>query len=168
MLTFEWLKRWLDVEPLTVNETITLTIALWGAFLSTYNLLADRPRIKVKRELLPIIADDGTDPIKLRAINVGKPPVTLEMLRARRADRDQLLFAISDAEQRKLPKKLDKGETLSICIDLNRIRDDLGADGLSGKVVLRPYFLDAVGKKYWGDKVVVKGVKSKWRTKAHT
>jgi hypothetical protein len=77
MSVFEWLKGWLKLEPLTFNEAITLVVALWGAFLSTYNWLGDRPRIKVRRERLPIVAYDDSSLIELRAVNVGKRSVTL-------------------------------------------------------------------------------------------
>ena len=146
MPVWEWIgKNW--------SQCVTAAIALYGATLSTANLLASR---KEKQRKLKVRATEAFRNINdkiifgryVRIINPGFRPVTLEeqffYLPGRKSS-----FSISDLENDiKFPFELKEGTSCDVWTRESSIRGMLKDIGLSGKVKILVGVVDQTGKTF--------------------
>jgi hypothetical protein len=84
-------------------------------------------------------------------INTGTRPVSVKAPTLRMPNGKFLSF-VGVQDFRKFPKKLNDGESESLCVTYAEIADALKKEGYSGKVSLYPSCLDATDTRYWGKK----------------
>lgn len=138
-----------------LDVIITLIIAIYGALLSTYSIWASRQEkkreIKVKLSYGLLASPPSVSPkmLFISALNTGQKRATLTSmgLILPKKDRKYLVFLRPDSNV-SFPHDLLEGKDCRVWVTTERIALDLKRQGYSGKVSLKGYYSDAIGKEY--------------------
>jgi hypothetical protein len=157
-----WLSSFMDsIAALSVKDGITLAIAMYGAFLSTFVLFQswqkDRRRIRVRAHPTFLQYADGSFSTQLTEIvitNFGKRAVVVNSPCVRLPNGKFVTFGDADG-LRDFPKRLDDGEKAAIRLTNQKIAKGLKIAGYAGKVRVRPSCTDTIGTRYLGPKWTV-------------
>lgn len=135
-------------------ELVTLIIAVWGAALSTilatHTIFKDRRSVKVIYGLA-ITDDNFGRPITLvlvEAINKGHRPVTITNVGLTISDGRYYIQPYNSVVPVNLPARLLDGESISIYLDLEKIRERGLEQAQQGIRITGAYVKDAEGKIY--------------------
>jgi len=134
---------------------VTLSIALYGAILSTYTIW--NARKEHKRELkVRLSYGFSTHPFApqgllliIEALNTGRKTVTLSSMGLILPTEDKKYFAIIHPNSYvTFPYDLPEGKNCSVWIATKELSEDLKQEGYSGEIELKGYYGDAIGGKY--------------------
>jgi hypothetical protein len=146
------------LETIAIKDVITFAIAVYGAALSTFNLV--QSITKERRQVIInqtaafyALPAGGVGPamVNIDVINRGHRPVVVSAPTMQMPNGRLLVFINADGF-RDFPKRLEDGETGSIRMPYHLIASSLRDAGYSGKVDLRAICIDTTGKRYWGKK----------------
>lgn len=130
---------------------VTALIAAYGAYLSTFNYLAQRRR---DRRALKVEVDDLGDkglfpPIfHVSAVNIGYRSVHLEDVAIFLKGGVEIVWTGLFTTHDGLPCELKEGKKFTANIMVNSLSDLLAEKGCKGRVKLRGQFVDAAGNVY--------------------
>jgi len=145
--------------------TITIAIvAVYGAILSTYNLIVKRKENKRQVEVTfqwgLVGAMDKTNAMFfLNAANPGNRTVTLEGCHIELPNKKQLVMPYTQGPI-KFPHDLEEGKNCTVWFPVREVVDALVGEGYTGNVSICAVFRDALGKKY--KSTPFKGDVSEW------
>jgi hypothetical protein len=147
------------IEAMSVKDIITLTIAAYGALLSTFVLVQSwrRNRRRVRIKARPTFLQYGdasfsSQMTEIEVVNHGSRPVVVNSPCFRLPSGKFLNFGDADG-LRDFPKRLEDGEKASIRLTNQKIAKSLSAAGLTGKAIyVRPTCTDVTGNRYVGPK----------------
>jgi hypothetical protein len=149
-----------DASFSTVKDVVIFALAIYGAGLSTFNLIQavrkDRRRVSVRvSTAMPTYGDTlGRCFAKIEAVNVGHRPVTIASLSLELPSGARLLSFGSNQlpgfPDTRLPAVLADVQTAHATISYADIAGDLVGAGHAGKTPLTPYCEDTVGTVYRG------------------
>jgi hypothetical protein len=91
----------------------------------------------------------GTQVASLDVINIGSRPVHVSSPTLQAPNKKYLTF-VGVSDFKKFPRRLDDGESASLCVTYAEIARTLKKEGYRGKVKMFPSCLDATGKRHWG------------------
>jgi len=91
----------------------------------------------------------STQMASINVVNRGSRPVYVNAPTLRAPNKKYLTFVGVD-DFRKFPRKLDDGESASLCVTYAEIANTLKRQGYKGVVKLFPSCSDATGKRHWG------------------
>lgn len=142
----------MDWKAVSWNSAITSVLAIYGAGLSTYNIIAknreSRRVIKVSMKYgWPVFGQQqlGDDCVFVEATNPGNRAVTLASVTIRLANGRQLVIRQTSSE---LPHELQAGNNVTAWVGLDQLKATLRDEHLSGDVWLKGIYRDAVGAEY--------------------
>ena len=136
---------------------ITLVIASYGAILSTYSVWSKRkeqrrePKVSLRYgvRLNPILGHRSPPRLIIRAVNSEKETVTLTSMGLILPRRDNNLFSPyvpnSDVS---FPHDLLGGKNCDVWFETKELAENLKREGFSGKIKLKGYYGDAIGRMY--------------------
>jgi hypothetical protein len=93
----------------------------------------------------------STQMASIDVINIGSRPVTVKAPTLRAPNGKFFAFVGVD-DFKRFPKRLNDGESASLCVTYAEIARTLKKDDYSGVVKLIPCCLDATDARYWGKK----------------
>jgi hypothetical protein len=91
----------------------------------------------------------STQIASLNVLNRGSRPAHVKAPTVLAPDGNHLSFVGVD-DFKRFPKKLEDGESASLCVAYSEIARTLKKQGCKGTVTLYPACLDATGKRHWG------------------
>ena len=137
---------------------VTLIVAIAGFVLSLAiwirTIWRERRHLEVRVTNAFFVYGNGeisTQMASVDVINKGSRPVVVKAPTLRAPNKKHLTFIRVD-DFKKFPKKLEDGDSASLCVAYAEIAKTLKAQGYKGKVRLKPSCLDTGGKRYWGKK----------------
>lgn len=140
------------------RDHITLFIVAYGAILSSlvflWTIIKDRRQITVGTSAAFFTYANGeisTQMVSIDVVNRGHRPVHVNAPTLRIPNGKFLSFIGVD-DFKKFPKRLDDGESASLCVTYDEIARTLKKQGYVGIVRMKPSCKDAAGNKYWGKK----------------
>jgi hypothetical protein len=146
------------IATLEVKDIVTFVIAIYGAFLSTFNLRQalnkERRQIFVTYTPAFLAYGDGNTSTQMTSIDIvnhGYRPVVAVAPTVRMPNGENMSF-VGVPDFRNFPRKLEDGESVSMMIPNDEVAKVLRANGYSGKVKLWPNCKDRTGKRYWSKK----------------
>lgn len=158
-----------SMTPQEWASAATVLVAVYGAALSTYNLIAARRdhhrtvRVFLKRGL----AAPGHEPepvFILEAVNPGQRSVTLTSCGLLLPNRKTFLIPRPPGSAT-FPHELTDGKSCTILFPLRDVVRALQQEGFNRQVSVRAVFTDALGKDHLSKRV--KGSVSDWAKAAH-
>jgi hypothetical protein len=141
------------MSEITWIQGVTLFIAVWGAFLSTYKILSDRKSSKrnVTVKVTTGIISQGCAPhpfiINISAINMGLRDVTLKSVGFLLPNGKEPIIMAQNTTIR-FPYTLPEGNECTVSKFRFKLAKELKQNGFSGKVKLRGYYQGATGEYY--------------------
>jgi hypothetical protein len=138
---------------MSLNEVLTLLIALYGAGLATFTFLQQakekRAHVKVTFTigLLPWPGREMETVILLTASNPGHKKVILNTPGITLPDKKQLIFFEPNSNVR-FPYSLEPEASCVVWYNIKAFAEELTSQGFYGKVNLVAYFTDSVGRKH--------------------
>jgi len=131
---------------------VTAVVAVYGAGLSTYNLIAkiksEKRKVTVELKWGLIGFADKTIPIlALHAVNPGEKTVTLTQCHLELPNKKQLIITNSQGTI-KLPHDLEKGKGGEIYFPIKEVVQALIREGYTKDIELKAVFRDALGNEY--------------------
>ncbi|WP_041801235.1 hypothetical protein [Rhodopseudomonas palustris] len=126
---------------------LVLSVAIWMR-----TIWREWRRIEVSVSPAFHVYADGevsTQNASIDIVNRGNRPVYVKAPTLLAPDGKHLSF-VGVVDFKKFPKKLEEGESASLCVSYSEISRTLRKQGHSGKVKLRPCCLDATGKRHVG------------------
>ncbi len=131
---------------------ITLLIAVYGAFLSTYSLIVSRKDKKAKLHI--IIEMSNTSPIKqtkppffqIRILNVGL--FDIRVSKAILIVKNSRDFIETESKHVDFPYDLERGKSFHLLMDMEDIAIKLNNMGFQKRVRVRGKVFDAIGNEY--------------------
>lgn len=144
-----------------VATIVVAAAALYGAVLSTFNLVVSR---REKRPRLEVTFADGVEvrggqvggrQVFIQVANIGQRPATVNAPRLRIPNGGQILFWPSERSDTKFPCDLQEGRSCKIWEDRAEIIAALTRSGFTGKLELFAEVDDAVGHTFRSKKPIV-------------
>jgi hypothetical protein len=136
---------------------ITLVIASYGAILSTYSVWSKRKEQKRELKVLlrygvvsnSILSHRPSTMLFICALNTGKKTVTLTSmgLILPRKDKNYFTFIRPDSNV-SFPHDLLEGKSCDVWTETKKLAENLKQEGFSGKIKLKGYYGDAIGRRY--------------------
>jgi len=131
---------------------ITAIVAVYGAILSTYNLLIKRKDNKRQVDVtlkwgLVGVMDKPNAMFLLNAANPGKRTVTLEGCHIEFPNMKQLVMPYPLGTI-KFPHDLEEGKNCTVWFPISEVVEALVSQGYTGNVSICAVFRDALGGKY--------------------
>jgi hypothetical protein len=143
---------------LELKDYFTLGFSAAGFFLAVAiwvrTIVRERRNLEVKVSPAFFAYANGeisTQMASIDVINRGSRPVSVKAPTLQTPNGRFLSFVGVD-DFKKFPKRLDDGESASLCVTYAEIANTLKKDGYSGKVKTVPSCLDATGKRHKGKK----------------
>jgi len=136
---------------MSLLEVVTISIAMWGAALSTYQTIENYRRSKpgIKVETTFGVTEVGKELSNLKlmisAANIGSKNVTLTgvgLLLPRKGRLELIHYEGFTA----LPYELTEGKSCTLWEDSEKIASQLRSHGYSGKIKLKGFYRTAIGK----------------------
>jgi hypothetical protein len=155
-----WIAMLLSMFQLVGWPTIvTAAVALYGAILSTYNVVSDwkskkrSVTVKTSRGLLLTPMPEQNPPLMLflTATNPGFRPVTLTSLGFVFPNKFQGVIPNPFGDAR-LPHELKEGNHCTFWADPRDLAEKLRRNGFSGQIKLRAFFDDGLGVRHTSKK----------------
>jgi len=140
------------IAELNTRANITLVIALWGAFLSTYKVISDyrknvrNIRIEVSYGFL-MGHRVGPDVLNIQAINAGYRSITLSSVGFIINNKAQIII-VDPQGTVQLPHTLEEGTSCTIYKEQSDLARQLKENGISGNVTIKGFYRSATGKVY--------------------
>jgi hypothetical protein len=131
---------------------VTTSIAAYAAVLSTYNVIASRKKethqitVKLSYGFIPVGPELGDEMMLVEAANHGHRSVTVQSAGLLLPDRRQLFFMNGGSVR--LPHHLNEGTSCTQWTPLAVIKEELRKSGLSGKVKVIGFYLDALNNRH--------------------
>lgn len=128
---------------------LVLSIAIW-----LRTIWRERRRLEVKVSPAFFTYANGeisTQMASIDVVNRGNRPVYVKAPTLLAPNGKFLTFVGVD-DFKKFPKKLEDGESASLCVTFSEIARVLKKQGCEGTVKLRPSCLDATNKRHWGSR----------------
>lgn len=142
------------------KDVVTLTIAAYGALLSTYNAIKQRQEKGAKISVTPGIGllfggigvglQEGTY-VLLTVANPGHKTVTIQSPEFLLPDGRVLTF-LKPLSNVNFPHKLEPEESCVVYTDVHHLALQLAENGYMNKITLIPCCRDQVGRRYKGKK----------------
>jgi len=147
----EWIgKNWF--------QCITAAVALYGAIVSTVNLISRRKekirKLKVEITSGWMFYDNKIPGLLIKIINLGFRSVTVEHPYIQILDTKKYLICPIPIANVNFPYELREGKSCVECVSENEIRSELKKIGLTGKVKLLAIVADQTGKKFKASKPI--------------
>ena len=143
---------------LELKDYLTLAIGGSGLLLSIAiwirTIRRERRHLTIKVSPAFFTYGDGeisTQMASIDVINRGSRPVYVNAPTLRAPDGKFLTF-VAAHDFKKFPRRLDDGESASLCVAYAEIAKTLKKQGYSGPIKLWPSCLDATEKRHWGKK----------------
>lgn len=138
-------------------------VALYGAVLSTYNVVAQRNE---KRHQLRVHLSFGFNVygtpgggstlgptvLSAEARNPGYRTVTITSVGLQLPNRRQMFLDLQSLTP-PLPYDLEPGRNYVAWVEEKTVAETLKAEGLSGTVKLRGFYADALGSRFWSKSI---------------
>ena len=142
----------------------TAIVAVYGAILSTYNLVMKRKENKRQVDVtfkwgLVDATDKPNAMFFLNAANPGKRTVTLEGCHIEFPNKKQLVMPYTQGTI-KFPHHLEEGKNCTVWFPVSEVVEALVGEGYTGNVSICAVFRDALGGKY--KSIPFKGDVSEW------
>lgn len=144
------------------DKLVTAIVAIYGAVLSTYNLVVTRRdklrgvTVQLRFGFMPIGPDLGAQMLFIEASNPGHRPVQLTSVGLLLPDRRTIAWMQPQAS-RPLPAELSEGQSCSAWMPLEEVEQQLRRHGYKGKLKVRGFYDDALGKRHYSRAVKVTG-----------
>lgn len=149
---------WSDMEDNLTSQLptiITALIAIYGAILSTYNLVLKRRekshQVSVNLSSGFLTCGERLSPYVLFIVasNPGHRTVTLDSVGIRLPDKRQIVFPFSGrfGSDVQFPHDLTEGQSCRAWVDVKELTALL-EEGISGRIKLIGFYTDAIGGKY--------------------
>ncbi len=132
---------------------VTAAIAVYGALLSSYNAFVARRQntrqitVTVNHGFLPTGPELGDPMLLIGAANLGHRAVTLVSVGLLLPDKQQLVLTSPEGTVQ-LPHHLTEGTSCKHWIPAAEIKRQLSSSRFSGTVMVRGFYLDALGKRH--------------------
>jgi hypothetical protein len=137
-----------------LDVVITLLIAIYGALLSTYSVLASRQERKreIKVQLsygFHTLLGEPKAVLVISALNTGHKRVALNStgLVLPSKDKKYLMFLRPNSNVT-FPYDVQEGKDCNAWITTEELAQDLKQRGFSGEISLKGYYRDAIGGEY--------------------
>jgi hypothetical protein len=142
----------------------TMLVALYGALLSTYNVVADWRR---KKRVIKLSFASGLAPgtwadhkrairLYLTAANAGHRPIMVRSFGLILPNGTKIRFPV-DGSEVPLPYELTEGSSCVVWADDGEVGEYLARNGYEGSVWVTPYCEDGLGVHHLGEKFSAKG-----------
>lgn len=138
------------------KDFFTLAIAVWGAGLSTFNLVEGLRRERRRVRIIQTAAfyaypgqGLGAPMMALEIVNHGHRPVVINAPQMRLPDGRHMALWNADSSH-EFPKNLTDGESVTVRFYYAAVSDSLKDAGYRGTVRLRPTCTDTTGKRFFG------------------
>lgn len=128
---------------------LLLSLAIW-----IRTIRRERRHLEVKVSQAFFTYANGeisTQMASIDVINRGSRPAYVKAPTLRTPDKKYLTF-VGVPDFKKFPRRLDDGESASLCVTYAEIANTLKKQGKKGAVTVWPSCLDATNKRYWGKK----------------
>jgi hypothetical protein len=143
-----------------VNWTafIVPAVAIYGALLSTINLIAARRdkkakiRIQMSLGYLAFLGSTSPEMALIEIINVGRDPVTINGIGMKLPDKKALAL-LKPQSNVSFPHQLDFGKSCTVWTSVQELADQLCEEGYSRQIKLMPYCRDQIGREFRGKKM---------------
>ena len=133
---------------------VTGVVAIYGAMLSSWNAYSS---YRAKRRSINVEVSYGCETyqggewgpqsIIVTALNKGHQPITLAGAGIRWPD-GRTSVCLGPSGNTRFPHELDGGKSCMVCLPIREIVPPMKNVGFSGKVRLKGFFRDALGKTY--------------------
>lgn len=141
-----------------VKDSLSLALGAAGFLLAAASwirtITREYRRVEVKISPAFFAYANGeisTQMASIDVINTGSRPVYVKAP-ALRASNGKVFSFVGVDDFKKFPRRLNDGESASLCVTYAEIANTLKKQGFSGRVRLVPSCLDATGKTYRGKK----------------
>ena len=142
-------------SPIAWPTIVTAAVALYGAVLSTVNLIVGRKerrrQVQVRFgqavSLVPLL-NTPVDLLSMEAVNVGSRPVTLNAPTILLPTRDRVFFPRFWHGSSSFPCELSDSAKCTALIEVAALADAFRQKGLTGRVRLVGVFKDSAGKEH--------------------
>jgi hypothetical protein len=141
------------ISTFITRQDLTLIIAIWGAFLSSYQLISDYLKNKrsIKVELsygfLSNVRSVGPNILSIQANNIGFRNVTLSSV-GLIINKETQMIIMDPIGNVQLPHTLGEGQSCVIYKEQLDLARQMVNNGFSGKVKLVGVYKSAIGKTY--------------------
>lgn len=135
------------------DKILTVAVAVYGAGLSTYIFLVRRKEkqrrinVQIKFGFTPIGPDIGPQMIFVEASNPGNRTVRLTSVGLLLPDGRQMVW-IHPVGTTSLPHDLGEGQSCNMWMPAEELEEQLAHNGFRGRIKVRGFFGDALGKKH--------------------
>jgi len=148
-------------------ELMTLTLALWGAILSTIlglnELWSRRKKLKVKNEIFyDTLTGEGLEAFyTLSCVNIGERIIRLQNFGLLLPNKEKFCFNDNSSKPVNLPMNLSDGENISIDANGKQLKWLFEAANMhkhfdsTGTFKIRGFFTDTSGRIYKARKVTI-------------
>jgi len=145
-------RKYLEMETVDWAIVITAIVAVYGAILSTYNLIIKRRENtrQVNVTLTWGLLSNMPEPITmffLKAANPGKRTVTLTECHIELPDKSQLVMPYSQGTIN-FPHDLEEGRDCTVWFSVGEVVQVLLSKGYTGNLSIRAVYRDALGREY--------------------
>ena len=144
-----------EVDPF---QWVTMLLACFATVLSTITFFvhrADRKRTVQVSHGYGFVSSDPDDQKLILQAAAPREPVTLVGAGLRLPDGQTVFSMVSRQPGGQLPKRLQGGDGHSELMSLRELRAELLEQGLTGRVRLRPFFNDALGRSHFGSRFAI-------------
>ena len=138
------------------GKLVTAVIAVYGAVVATYNLVASRRRaLKVQAAVVPWVQrGKPTEPgLVVEAVNTGHRVVIIDSFGVRAGDVWLDLGGKAETDPESRPWSLEDGEDFKFFIPARELAGLLRAAGALGRVGLRAWIRDSTGKRFRSNRI---------------
>jgi hypothetical protein len=135
---------------MTGIELTTLVIAVYGAALSTFQLVRGTRGIAVSCKIAMAAAPGGGvwEFVVVQAVNKRPRPVTITEAGLQTSDAHFFTQGASNMGRKPLPAKLDFGDAVEVRFDLPELEKMMAEKRPAGVMLTRAFVRDAEGKEY--------------------
>ncbi len=148
-------------------QLITITLAMYGAFLSTilalYKFYENKRRLKINVAKAHISIDDSEpkEYFIFSCTNIGKRPLTIMSYGILLPNKSTLFFTNDLCDR--IPKILNDGDMCKQYANITNLTKTLKKEGYNNEVKLRGFFEDSTYQKYYSKKFNINPKKIKRR-----
>ncbi|PNX47154.1 MAG: hypothetical protein BV456_11340 [Thermoplasmata archaeon M8B2D] len=146
------------MTQLSLQEWIILVVAVWGAGLSTLlgilKFIENKRILKIQLSsgLIRLSSSNIPTVIMITCTNIGKRPMQITSYGLKLPDK-KFLSVMQPIFPIKFPMKLSDGDSFTLHFHINDIAIGLSENGYSGKIKMKGYVGDSIGKRYFSKKM---------------
>jgi hypothetical protein len=143
---------------LTLQDWITLSVAIWGAGLSTllgiFKILEIKRFLKIQLStgLIRISQHNIPSVLMITCTNIGKRPVQITSYGLKLPDRN-IMAVMQPIFPIQFPTRISDGDSFTLHFHLRNIASGLKQNGYTSKIKIRGFVSEATGKRYLSKKM---------------